>query len=96
MQFEPEEKTKIRSDIKQSSGKKPASRWRNKYRFEAEIEWADCIDYIGIKWGDIHPSREVAEQYAADFLACCADTSGGDDDCSDVVFYLGAFPIDGE
>jgi hypothetical protein len=91
MQLEPEEKTISRSDIKQSSGKKPASRWRNKYWSPVTQFWSNAApDGPGEFWGfSIHPSKDVAEANG---------TQAADRYIEDnrAIKYLGAFPIDGE
>jgi hypothetical protein len=71
MQLEPEEKTKIRSDIKQCSGKKPASRWKNKYSAKQPFRTSSGVCYapgecIGVK---LFPSLDVAATHAAATVA---------------------------
>jgi hypothetical protein len=89
MQLEPEEKTFSRS--KQNSGKKPASRWRNKYWSPVQCVFIERTEEAGEHFGKgSHPSRDVAETVAAEWLAQVGVR------IYPYVKYLGAFPIDGE
>lgn len=77
---------------------KPAPRWRNKWRFDVEVRWADGIDPAGESWGElVWPSYETAEQGAIDYLAFCSERPHPDDsDLTGLIHWLGAFPIEGD
>ena len=72
--------------------KEPSKRWRNRYRnrIYALANWIhpdDAGPYPAIELGDfIWPSREIAEQKAAEFMRGFREKA--------FFAYLGAFPVE--
>lgn len=79
---------------------KPAALWRNRYRvtgamvlFDTMPAWGD-----GEHWGThVFPSREIAEQRAAEFIeGRNTDSNGNPVNPHDYIEWLGAHPVEGE
>ena len=84
----------IAPELKQSVAKKPASRWRNRWFASHPVRFNNGTTQMPGTYSGylVHPSKEVAEQRAVDWLDEHVRKYRCDGGCR----HLGAYPDEGQ